>query len=323
MTTTSSSPTMHRSDPRAALDLVEVKPGKKFSRAVLQDFLPTVKDVLFFGKLYELSAQQLGALLHVVLNTPLTAALFNEGHAHSQDLQDYVVDVGRQINYAELGDISFDPDVPKGEILPEMWEELEVEVAASIKAVAEKLGNTIGLLPGKQGAMMFQSMRVMNAKRPVLGDYKARIHHAPQKQNLVILDVSGSMTEATVRKIVDDVVALSYKANAHIATVSNQCHYWEPGTYGTDDVLRSAAFGGTHYEQLAPLFQVDWGTVITIADYDSSLSAKSRLAACTGKVDQLLDLSLVGRPTFLAECVGQLASEIRPLLIGNSNYVLT
>jgi hypothetical protein len=28
----------------------------------------------------------------------------------------------------------------------------------------------------------------------------------------------------------------------------------------------------------------------------------------------VLDVSLVGRPTFLAECVGQLADEVRPIL---------
>jgi hypothetical protein len=31
----------------------------------------------------------------------------------------------------------------------------------------------------------------------------------------------------------------------------------------------------------------------------------------------------VNQPTFLAQCVGQLADEVRPLLIANSSYVLS
>jgi hypothetical protein len=56
--------------------------------------------------------------------------------------------------------------------------------------------------------------------------------------------------------------------------------------------------------------------VVTIADYDSSWSAREEIKKeCTGKIELLLDISLVSRPTFLSEVVGQLATEVRPLLV--------
>lgn len=315
---TRSSMTASRSSLAAQLDVIEVKPGVKFSKAVLKDLLPDVKTALFFGKVYELDAQELGMLLHTVLGTELSAALFNEGEAHSSDLQDYVVEMLDFVPEYDEGDITFDPDVPKGEILPELWADLEVQVADSIKAVAEKLESVVHRMPGKQGSMMFQSMMVMNAKRPTIGDYRARIHHAPQKQNLVILDVSGSMSSNTIHTIVDDVVAMSYMANAWLAIVSNSTTVWEPGTYSSDDVLAVAEFGGTHYETLSPLFSEgqDWGVVVTVADYDSSQSAMSTLSQVgTATIDEVLDISLVDQPTFLSRCVGQFAGSVRPLVI--------
>jgi hypothetical protein len=337
MTMTSSTTQDQRSsDLRASLDLFEVKPGVQFSVATLRDLLPDVETVLFFGKVYKLDANQLATLIHVVINSDLSSALFAEGGEHSNELQDYLLDgwldtetgewheaILDSLTYEE-GDIEFSPDVPRGEILPEVWKSLEVEVANSIAAVAAKLESVVNLLPGKQGSMVFNSMMKLNAKRPTIGDFRAKVHHEPVKENMVILDVSGSMNADTVGRIVEDVVALSYMANAHMAIVSSDTTYWEPGTYSVQSILDAATYGGTHYETLLPLFTGrDWGVVITVADYDSSPSAQKRLAKATGRIDLVLDISLVNRPTFLAECVGQLADETRPLLIGNSAYVLS
>src|SRR5690606_2981051 len=128
---------------------------------------------------------------------------------------------------------------------------------------------------------------------------------------------------ATAEAIIDEVVALAYKANAALAIVSNHTYFWEPGTFGSDDVMARAEFGGTHYETLTSVFQEDWSTVITIADYDSAASAKSYLKqrAC-GRAQQVLDISLVDRPTLLAECIGQLADSVKPLLVGVDTYPL-
>ena len=319
---TQSSQTISRSELQRSLDIVEVKPGLKFSKAALEELLPNIETALFFGKVYELDVQQLGNLLHAVLNTDLSRALLGESVMHSSALQDYLVDILQFVPECDAGEINFSPDVPKGEILPELWKQLEVEVADSIKAVAEKLESVVERLPGKQGSMVFQSMMVMNAKRPIIGDFKARIHHAPQKENLLILDVSGSMSPSTVEAIVDDVVALAYNANAHLAIVSNTCTYWQPGTYSTADVLAAAEYSGTHYEQLAPLFDRDWGVVITVADYDSSPAARDVLAQCSAHIDEVLDVSLVNQPTYLAQCVGQLASKVRPILVAATQGVL-
>lgn len=309
---------------RSSLEVIEVKKGVRFSVQMLRTWLPDVETLLFFAKVYDLDAKQLGHLLHKVLATDLTAALFGEGGEHSVDLQDYLVDLLSGVPDADAGDLNFGQTAPMGEILPAVWESLEIEVARSIKAVAEKLESVVDMLPGKQGEMVFRSMMTMNAKRPTIGDHRAVIHHAPQKENLLILDVSGSVTLGTVRRIIDDVVALSYKANAHMAIVSNDTVYWQPGSYSVDDVMARVVSGGTHYETLHSLFDRDWGTVICVADYDSSQSAKQYLRdTCVGRIDTVLDVSLVNRPTFLAECVGQLADEVRPILIANSPHVLS
>ena len=310
-------------DPAAALQLVEIKPGgPKFGMGVLRQMLPDVETALFFGKVYDLGYQDMSRLLRTLFNTDLVRALTRGDH--STELQDYLLDLAYQAPQVDKGDIVVKPNVPHGEILPELWASLEVTVAKSIKDVATKLGNTVALLPGKNGHMVFKHMMALNRQRPQLGDYKARIAHARQQQNLLILDVSGSMTSPTVQAIVDDVVALSYQANAHMAIVSDHTTHWEPGGYDTQAVLNAATYGGTHYETLAPLFQShDWGTVITVADYDSSHAAKDHLArAAKSRIGCVVDVSLVNRPTYLAECVGQLADEIKPILVGNSSRVM-
>jgi hypothetical protein len=299
--------------------LIEITPGVRFSLATLKKGLPDIETALFLAKLYKLNAAELGHLLGTVFGEHnVVHALTLEGGAHSSDLQDYILELGYEY-LLESGDISTGTPISHGEVLPEMWKDLEVTIAKSIQEVADKLKGVVGALPGKQGEMVFQSLKVVNAKRPIIGDYKAKIHHAPQRENLVILDVSGSMSETTVQTIIEDVVALSYMANAHLAIVSDTATHWGPGEYSVDMVLAVAEYSGTHYETLAGLFNQDWGVVVTIADYDSAAVSKTAIAKCRGHIEQVLDISLVNRPTFLSEVVGQLADEVRPLLIAQGH----
>jgi hypothetical protein len=292
-----------------------IKQGLKFPRAVLQQLMPTVEMTLFVAKLYKLDAQELGQLLWAAHgHHDVVRALTAEGEVHSDELQDYVIELGYEY-LIESRDIAFTTAPPQGEVLPELWKAAEVEIADSIQEVADKLKDVIGAMPGKQGEMVFRSLMTVNAKRPIIGDYKAVVHHAPQRENLVILDVSGSMTEGTIATIIEDVVALSYMANAHLAIVSDTPTWWRPGEYDKDVVLKAAEYGGTHYETLASLLDMDWGVVVCIADYDSSWGAKGAIATCGGHIQQVFDISLVNRPTFLAEVVGQLADNVRPLLV--------
>lgn len=303
--------------------IVELRSDLQFPVGMLKTMLPDVETALFFAQIYRLNAEELGVLLSTLFKTPVIEALTSEGGLHSDMLQDYLVDIGYQ-PYIQAGDIVFGEKQPQGEILPDLWESAKVEVADSIMKVAEKLKDVVAKLPGKHGEMIFRSMQVMNAKRPTIGDHKAFVHHAPQAPNLVILDVSGSMSEHTIETIVEDVVALSWEADAHLAIVSNTCTHWAPGEYTVEAVLSAAEYGGTHYEELAPLFEdMDWGVVITIADYDSSYSAKPVIAATNGTIDTVLDISLVSQPTFLAEVVGQKAQDVRPLLIAAPHTDLT
>lgn len=294
------------------MTLFEVKPDIYLSAGTLRRHLPTVEVALFFAKVYQLDYTKLGQLLRMLFNTPVVQAL-TEG-SHSVELQDYLVETVPTEILAEMQQFTSEP-MPSSEVLVQLWKSLEVEVAKSIQEVANKLAGTLHLLPSKEGDMLFASMAKINRLRPTVGVYGAHIRHAPVPEVLVVLDVSGSMTEETIEAIIGDVVAMSYNANASLAVVSNSAFLWAPGGYSVKDVLAKAEYGGTHYEQLKPLFDQSWGTVITIADYDSSPSAMKTLANCKGHIGQVLDISLVSRTTFLAECVGQLADEVRPLML--------
>lgn len=305
------------------LSILELRSDLQFPVGMLKSMLPDVETALFFAQVYRLNAHELGVLLSRLFNSPVITALTAEGGMHSNMLQDYLVDIGYEAEI-QSGEILLGEKQPKGEILPELWKSAEVEVAKSIQQVAEKLKDIVTKLPGKHGEMVFRSMQVMNSKRPTIGDHRAHIHHQPAPPNLVILDVSGSMSEETIQTIVEDVVALSWEADAHLAIVSNTCTHWAPGEYTVEAVLNAAEYGGTHYEELVPLFEdQDWGVVITIADYDSSFGAKPAIGAANGHIEMLMDISLVSMPTFLAECVGQLADEAKPLMIADHHTYLT
>lgn len=303
------------------LSIMEVKPGLRFPVSTLRAMLPDAETVFFFGKVYDLDHVQLSQLLYTCVQSTLASALSSGDH--STDLQGYLGDMLDDIHGVTAGEVNFDPDVPTGEILPHVWKQMEVTVAQSIKDVAAKLTDVVSMLPGKTGEMHFKSMMAFNAQRPTIGRYGAHIHHQRQQRNLLVLDVSSSIGRATIEQIVDDVVALAYEANAYLAIVSDTVTCWDPGNYDSTSVLAVAEFGGTHYEQLAPLFDQDWGVVVSVADYDSFNDARDKIAACNGSIDTLLDVSLVNKPTFLAQCLGTLASEVRPILIANTQQVLS
>lgn len=306
------------------LKVFELGNGRKTTVAALFRLLPDVETALFFAKLYRLDYRKLSELITLLFadTNPVVAAL-TEGD-HSTELQQYIVDTV-PASVVKQAKPTFVVKPPPPQFLPLLWEANEIEVASSIAAVADKLLKVLDLLPGKQGEVGFAHLRKLNKARPTIGTYEARIHHPQVVENLVILDDSGSVNRTTVHKIIGDVVGLTWKANAHLALVSNTTRHWEPGSFGVDDVLRVAQYGGTQYETLTELLNSrDWGTVVTIADYDSARDAKTWLSRhVTKKIGQVLDISLVGKPTYLAECVGQFADEVRPLLIGNSSYVLS
>jgi uncharacterized protein (UPF0303 family) len=301
------------------LELIEIKPGIRFSLGNLRKQLPDIETALFFARLYKLDAYELGRLLKTLFHEDsVVTALTAEGGEHSEELQDYLLEVGYEY-LIESGAIVLGEPKPHGEVLPELWKDMEVTIAKSILEVAEKLKGVVGEMPGKKGEMIFKTMQMVNARRPILGDYRAQIHHAPQRENLVVLDVSGSMSEHTIKSIIEDVLALTYMANAHFAIVSDTATHWAPGEATTAAVLSVAEYSGTHYETLAALMDQQWGVVVTIADYDSSWSVKDAIKSRSGHIQTLLDISLVNRPTYLAEVLGQLADEVRPLLIADRN----
>lgn len=313
--------TMSSTDAERAMQLFEFAPGKRASWAALGRILPDVATALFFAKAMKMDYQRLSELLFGLFRSSVVVAL-SEGN-HSTSLQDYVVETVPPYVWPEGKAPDFNPTVPPSEVLPELWEAATIQVASSIAEVAEKLAGVLHALPSKEGEMAFAHLAKLNRQRPTIGVYQARIQHRVVPDSLVVLDVSGSMTEETIRKIVGDVVALSWKANAHLAIVSDSTFLWEPGSFDAKAVLRRAEFGGTHYETLAPLLNRDWGTVVSIADYDSSASAKRFLSSSSGRIGKVLDISLVNRPTFLGECLAQLADEVEPLLVATGYYPIS
>jgi hypothetical protein len=303
-------------------DIIRLSKKIAVKIGTLRSLLLDIETAFFFGMVYQLGAQQLTELLSKLFNTSLLDAI-NEG-THSYDLQDYIVGV---VDDAALqqADPQFSMMVPAPDgVLPEMWAAIEITIAESIREVAEKIADTLDHLPTREGEMVFRNLAKLNKQRPTIGVFMAGIKHKREAKNLVIFDVSGSMSESTVRAIVNEVVALAYKANAYLAIVSDHTFYWGVGEADVTSVLTNAEYGGTHYETLASLLnERNWGTVITIADYDSAAAAKQSLAnTVRTSIERVIDVSLVDVPTYLSECVGLFAKEVRPILIGTSNRVL-
>lgn len=305
--------------------------GLAFPTKFLVDALPDVETALFFAKVYDLAPQDVALVLRTCTPSLVVEALTNEAGMHSLSLQDYLVEEFQDengdwhyesIEFLEtLGGVKAPVDA---EILPEMWKNLELTIAQSIAEVANTIAGTIEHMPGRTGEMVFQTLAKVNARRPTIGDYRAGFKHEQVKRVLVVFDVSGSVSAGTVATIVDDVVGLAYEANAALAIVSNSCFFYPAGAFSTSQVLGDAEYGGTHYEQLAPLFTgQNWDVVVSIADYDSSPAAKSVLARCNGRIGQLFDVSIVNRSTYLAECLAHMADEVRPLLIASNTARLT
>ena len=302
-----------------AVSLFQINKSAFVSVVKLKQLLPTVELAIFFGKVYSLDYYKLSELLGLLFNTDVISALRDGGH--SIELQSYLIDTIPKALLPEVPDPIPAEDLPSSEVLVQLFESITIQVAQSIKEVGNKLGSVLSKMPSKEGSMVFQTMLKMNRNRPTIGVHAATIQHKRVDDVAVVLDVSGSMTETTVRAILEDVLALTYSTNAHLMTVSNRARHWGPGSASMDAVLKTSEYGGTHYEQLVPMFNREWGTVVTIADYDSSVGAKRALAQCTGHIGRILDISLVSRPTFLGECLGQLADSVEPLLIGRNAYV--
>ena len=297
--------------------------GRRASWAALKRHLPDIETALFFAKATKMPWLKTNELIRGLFKSTVLDALMSG--SHSTELQDYLVEVAPPEVIAQVRRVDYKPDVPHGEILPQMWDSIELGIAKSIAEVAGKLASVLDSLPGSQGQMTFGHLMQLNKRRPTVGDYKARITHSHGGKNLVVLDDSGSMGESTIRTIAEDCVALAMKANAGFALVSSDTRYWEPGTYGVEDVLKAAQYGGTHYETLAPLFDKNsWDVVVTIADYDSSLAARAWVRENSlGTIEKPLDISLVDRPTYLAEVLGQLAKNVEPLLVAREGHSLT
>lgn len=288
-----------------------------FSKAFLTEALTTVDEALFFGKVYELDAQELSTLLLFLFPDKDVVQELTNG-VHATELQSYI----EQIDIVPMHTVvqySSGPDAQlNSEVLAQLWEAAEIMIASSVSDVAMGLYKVMDRLPKHEASMAFRHLNKLNIRRNSIGDFRAVIHRDEKDRKrkvLVVLDDSGSMTSGTIQAIAEDVVALSYKANASLVQVSNSARFHRAGTFSVKDVLDVAEYGGTEYSKLKPIFDEDWDEVITIADYDSHLSAMRTLATCTGRIGMVTDVSLVNRTTYLSECLSQLADDSRQVML--------
>lgn len=328
MSTYSSDETLTQSELDRSVTLVEIG-GRSVSEQSLRKMLPNVETALFFARALKLSASDVGSLLRLLFHTNLVEVLTDQSAHHSSDLQGYLVELAGAAQLG-LGVGSFDATTvpPDERLLVQLFDEMTVDLAPALENVASKIGNVLDSFPSVYGEMAFQHMRQLNRQYHNLGvsagTFQAVIEHRQVPKRLVILDVSGSMSRTTIQALAQPVVAMAYATKSSLAIVSNTCTYWEPGGYGVEDVLREAEYGGTHYEELESLLQHNWESVITVADYDSSMSAKEFLKNnVQGRIGTVYDISLVNRPTFLAQCVGQFARKVVPLLVAAPGTHLT
>lgn len=303
-------------------EMFQVNPTLVFDPEFLLHALPDVDHALFFAQLYDLTAKQTGELLGMLFpENPIVGELLEGDHSVTLQM-DPDEDAGPdpdmslyQVTYDLAGVLQ---RVPDSEVLVQLYEAQKIVVAQSIQDVADVIGNHLGSMPKHEGRMTFQFMRKLNMKRNTFTQYSALVDHRNDERKLkicIVLDDSGSMSEPTIRTITPDVVALSYAVNATLVQVSSTARMHTPGRFNVDDILSVAEYAGTSYETLKPVFDEDWDLVICIADYDSYGVAKSVLAKCKGRIGTVLDVSLVNRQTYLSECLGQLADEVRPILM--------
>lgn len=302
----------------AMQDLLEFESGIAFDIEFLRQSLTDVETALFFAKLYKLKLEELAELLRLLFPNDEVIAEFTKGD-HSYDLQGWDDGEGYEnvlVKFTNNPEQKLDAT-----LLTALWEAAELMIADSIQDVGDKLGKYMNTLPTHEARMTFSILNLHNVVRNTVGDYRAVITRRGDERKLkvlVILDDSGSMTQETIETIAADVVALSYKANASLALVSNTCRVFRAGTFSVRDVLDAAEYMGTRYGALAPLFEEDWDEVITIADYDSWGSALQEFAGASGRVGRVTDVSLVGKQTFLSQCVGVIADEVRQVMISRN-----
>ncbi len=305
--------------------LTQFSNGKAFATPFLEQTLTDIETAVFFAKVMGFDAQDLGKLMRLLFGDTNDVIEELTRGTHSTELQDYLVEIDAIIDPAQLPTAT-GPYTPSGQVdadtLVKLWEAAEVMIAQSIQEVADGLSKHMGSLPTHEARLMFSTLAQHNVQRNSIGDYKAVIRRREDERKrkvLVVLDDSGSMSSDTIRRIAEPVVALAYKANASLVQISTTARFWEAGRFNVDDVLAAAEYGWTCYEELVPIFEEDWDEVICIADYDSAGGAKSRLSKVKGRIGRVTDISLVNQSTYLSECLGQFADEVRPVLISGNN----
>ena len=295
--------------------------GRKYSKKNLLAMLPTIELTLFFGKLMKLKKKEVWELLHELHGYNDVIDALTNG-SHSTELQPLVGSLQDKYDL-KAGDTTFTDKPLPAEVLPDLWEASNIIIAEAIQEVADATHEVLSQADGLLGEMHFQTLMKFNRKTQRIGQFAPLIRRKQQGKALVIMDVSGSVSASTVKRIANDAVALAIKANAGFAVVSDNTFYWEPGTYTVQSILAASEYSGTNYLSMQELFQQDWAFVIGIADYDSYTEAKSVIANCRGNIGKYYDISLVNMPTYLGECIATRANEVELILVGNSDHVLS
>lgn len=296
-----------------------------FDLTALEDILTSLEVTLFFAKALELSVNDRSRLIRAIHKTDLIDELLNG--EHSIDLQDYGIDdPDNWVPTDEWVDaLPVESMVPDSEFLLSIFDDIKVVIASTFVEFTTMLAEVMDAIPSDQAQLMLEDAAKLNYKTNTFGTTQVSVAPIMSLPNALILDDSGSVTRQTFEALVSEYVAVANTHQMHVILVSNTARHFAPEEVSVANLMSVAQFGGTHYEELIRndiLGNMEWGTVITIADYDSSPAAAQVLQNARGRIGLLLDLSLVNRRTYLSEVIGHLADDFKQVLVGAHGYPL-
>lgn len=310
---------------------VELKPGVQFDRVWLREALSLTDDeaaalgvskydgMILFGQLYKLNAQQLMHLAQIVYGGENFVDMLTSGD-HSYTLQSYTEHIAGELDVEQTITFSEEKTVPERDsLLTELFAAHQVGITSLVVEIADKFSKFLNTLPGHESKLEVMRLNKVNRRTGLPVSQRARIEYSNLLPNLLIIDVSSSQGSALIASIVDNCIDLAVKYDMHLGIVSHIAEWYVPGTYDRDAVMNSPCMnGGTSYKALADIgvASENWGTVVTVADFDGQQYDRDAWHKAGGSVDHVVDISTVTKQSWLSEVVAvQSPNDVQQLVV--------
>lgn len=272
-----------------------------------------------------------------------TVADYISRGGHSTELQTWWDEQGISIPIPDKEEVLIDdpaapsdkPDDVDDETLFDLVNNSLVKLPESIQELADGLFiEVLSNLPTGRASYVIEHFQQVS-KFGTFGTMKTGLEYEKNTNACVVLDCSGSMGYRLGEAIANAVVHLANELKCDLILVSSAAKRLPAGTFSAETVKRNWQNAGTYYNQLVPHFKdisQSYDVVVTIADYDSIPSHKIEIAKlCKAKVHTLYDICVqyveqspgVAKSSFLAECLGQLAKEVKPVFVGAEGFNYT